>query len=75
MVPDENEYMFLKRQLLDQPTINQHRRAKRTATTMNYDNFDPNIDPLVKAHLLRRKQRANSTILHLKYAQRFPQHS
>lgn len=33
--------------LLDQATINEHRRTGRIAKTMDYNNFHSNIDPLV----------------------------
>jgi hypothetical protein len=52
-------------------TINDHKRAQHIANTMNYNNFDPNIDALVQAKLLKRQQQASSIILHYTYEQRF----
>ena len=43
---DENEFQFLRRQLLD------HRRAARTAKTMDYNNFPPNVDPLMERKII-----------------------
>jgi hypothetical protein len=71
MIHDENEYLILRRRLLDQATINQHRRAARIANTIDYNNIPSNIDPLIKAKLLKRRDRANSIIIHYTHEKRF----
>ena len=38
---------------------------------MDYNNFPSNIDPLVKAKLLKRRERTNSIILHYTHEKRF----
>ncbi len=53
MIHDENEFLLLRCQLLDQAAIDEHRRAGRIAQTMDYNNFPPNLDPLMKAKLLK----------------------
>ncbi|CAF1366004.1 unnamed protein product [Adineta ricciae] len=63
MIHDENEFLLLHHHLLNQTTLNQHRRANRIAQTMDYNNFPPDIDPLVKEKLLKRRDRANSIII------------
>jgi hypothetical protein len=60
--------------LLDQPTIREHRRAPCIAKNMDYNNFDPNIQTLIKLMLLKRQQRANSIILHYTHEQHFSHH-
>ena len=49
----ENEFQFLCHQPTKQATMHEHRRAARIAKTMDYDDFPTNIDPLVKAKLLK----------------------
>jgi hypothetical protein len=71
MIHDENEFLFLRPQLLDQAPTNEHRRAVRLANTTDYNNFPPNIHPLVKAKLLKQQERANSILLHYTHEKRF----
>jgi len=71
MIHDENEFLLLRRQLFNQPTVNEHRRAARIAKNIDYNNFDPNIDPLVKEKLLKRRERANYMLLHYTHEKRF----
>ena len=71
MIHDDNEFQFLCHQLMKQATIHEHRRAARIARTMHYEAIPPNTDPLVKAKLLKRQQRAKSVILHYTHEQRF----
>lgn len=71
MIHDENEFLLLRRQLLDQASVHEHRRATRLAQMFDYDNFPSNIDSLVKTKLLKRKERANSVILHYTYEKTF----
>ena len=71
MMHDENEFLLLRRQLLDQASVHEHQRAARIAETMDYNNFPPNIDPLVKEKLFKRRDRANSIILHYTHEKRF----
>ena len=56
MIHDQNEFLFLCHQLLDQATSHEHRRSARIAKTMDYNNFHLNIDPLVKAQLLKPQE-------------------
>jgi hypothetical protein len=71
MIHDENEFLFLRRQLLDQPSINEHRRAARIAQQFDYEKTYPNLHPLVAAKLLKRRERANSIFLHYTHEKRF----
>jgi hypothetical protein len=71
MIHDENEFLLLRRQLLNQNSMHEHRRAARIAQTMDYEAIPVNIDPLVKAKLLKRRDRAKSVILHYTHEQRF----
>ena len=71
MIHDENEFLLLRRQLLNQNSMHEHRRAARIARTMDYEAIPPNVDPLVKAKLLKRRERAKSVILHYTHEQRF----
>ena len=71
MIHDENEFQFLRHQLMKEVTIHEHRRAARIAKTMDYDDIPANVHPLVKAKLLKRRQRAKSIILHYTHEQRF----
>ena len=71
MIHDENEFQFLRHQLMKQATMHEYRRAARTAKTMNYDDFPANVHPLVKAKLVKRRERAKSVILHRTHEQRF----
>ena len=71
MIHNENEFLLLRRQLLDQVTVNEHQRAARIAQMMDYNNFPSNIDPLVKEKLLKRREQANTILLHYTYEKRF----
>jgi hypothetical protein len=71
MIHDENEFLFLRRQLLDQPSTNEHRRAARIAQQFDYKKSYPNLHPLVEAKLLKRRERANSVFLHYTHEKRF----
>ena len=71
MIHDENEFLLLHRQLMKETTVHEHRRAVRIARAMDYDDPPTNINPLVKAKLLKRRERAKSIILHYTYEQRF----
>ncbi|CAF1355536.1 unnamed protein product [Didymodactylos carnosus] len=72
MMHDENKFLLVRRQLLDQVTTEEHRQAARIAQMFDYDNFPPTIDPLVKSKLLKRQQRANAIFLYYTYEKRFP---
>ena len=71
MIHDENEFLFLRRQLLDQPSIHEHKRASRIAQQFDYNASYSNLDPLVEAKLLKRRDRANSIFLRYTYEKRF----
>jgi hypothetical protein len=71
MIHDENEFLLLRRQLLDQPTIHEHKRAARIAQQFDYEKSYPNLHPLVEAKLLKRRERANSIFLHYTHEKRF----
>ena len=72
MIHDENEFFLIRRQLLDQATVDdEHRRAARIPQTFDYDNLPANLDPLVKAKLLKRRERANSIFVHYTHEKRF----
>ena len=71
MIHDENEFLLLRCQLIKQTTVHEHRRAARIARTLDYEAIPANIDPLVKAKLLKRQQRAKAMILHYTHEQRF----
>ncbi len=62
MIHDENEFLSLRRQLLDQATVLEYRRAVHIAQIIDYNNLPPTIDPLVKAKLLKRRERANVSL-------------
>ena len=71
MIHNENEFLFLRRQLLDQPTIHEHKRATRLAQQFDYNKSYLNLPPLVEAKLLKRQERANSIFLHYTHEKRF----
>lgn len=71
MIHDENQYNFLRRQILAISTRSEHARANRIASQMNYDQIPSTIDPLVKAKLLKRQQKEKSLIVHYTYERRF----
>jgi hypothetical protein len=71
MIHDENEYHFLRRQILAISTKSEHARANRIASQMDYNQISSTIDPLVKAKLLKRQQTWKSIILHYTYERRF----
>jgi hypothetical protein len=64
MIHDENEYDLLRRQILAISTKSEHARANRIASQMD-------IDPLVKAKLLKRQQKEKSIIVHYTYERLF----
>ncbi|KAF9758288.1 hypothetical protein NGRA_3160, partial [Nosema granulosis] len=47
------------------------RQAASIAKTFDFNHFPPDIDPLVKAKLLKRRERTNSIILHCTHEKRF----
>ena len=55
MIHDQNEFLFIRRQLLDETSVGEHQRAACLAQKFNYDYIPTNIDPLVKEKLLKRK--------------------
>ncbi|CAF1185380.1 unnamed protein product [Rotaria sordida] len=55
----------------DETTFNEHRRVARIAKTIDYNNIPSNIDPLIKAKLLKRRERANSIIIHYTHERHF----
>ena len=71
MIHDENEFQFLRHQLMKQATMHEHIRAARIAKTMDYNDFPANVHSLVKEKLLKRRERAKSVILHYTHEQRF----
>jgi hypothetical protein len=71
MIHDENEYHYLRRQILAISTKSEHARANRIASQMDYNQIPSTIDPLVKAKLLKRKQKEKSNIIHYTYERRF----
>jgi hypothetical protein len=71
MIHDENEYHFLRRQILSISTTSEHARANRIASQMDYNQIPSTIDPLVKAKLLHRQQKEKSIIVHYTYERRF----
>jgi hypothetical protein len=71
MIHDENEYHFLRRQILAISTKSEHARANRIASQMDYNQINSTIDPLVKAKLLKRQQKGKSIIVHYTYERRF----
>lgn len=52
MIHDANEYAFLRQRLLNQPSIDENQRAARLAKQHNFQEFDFNIDPLIKQQTL-----------------------
>ncbi|CAF1507917.1 unnamed protein product [Didymodactylos carnosus] len=71
MIHDENEFSIIRCRLLDATSVQEHQRAARLAEQFNFVDIPPNIDPLVKEKLLKRKERADSIIIHYTYEQRF----
>ena len=71
MIHDVNEYLLLRQQLLNETTVTEYRRAARIAQNIDYNNIPPNTDPLIKAKLLKRKERADCILLHYTYEKQF----
>ncbi|CAF4187077.1 unnamed protein product, partial [Adineta steineri] len=71
MIHDENEFLLLRRQLLGEATVTQHRRATRLAKTIDYNNIPTDLDPLIKEKLIKRRDKVNSIIVHYKHEKRF----
>jgi len=71
MIHDENDYHFLRLQILALSTKSEHARANRIASQMDYNQIPSNIDPLVKTKLLKRQQKEKSIIVHYTYERRF----
>ena len=53
MIHNENEFLILRRQLIDQATVHEHKRAARI-----------DIDSLVREKSVKRQQRAHSIIIY-----------
>ncbi|CAF4356299.1 unnamed protein product, partial [Adineta steineri] len=70
-IHDENEFLLLRRQLLGEATVTQHRRATRLAKTIDYNNIPTDLDPLIKEKLIKRRDKVNSIIVHYKHEKRF----
>ena len=74
MIHDENGYLFLCGQLLNQPTPNEHTRASRIASQMDHTHPNTSNDPLVNSKLLKRQQYTkllNPSIIHYTHKKRF----
>ncbi|CAF1531369.1 unnamed protein product [Adineta steineri] len=71
MIHDENEFLILRRQLLGEATVTEHRRATRLAKTIDYNNIPTDLDPLIKEKLIKRRDKVNSIIVHYKHEKRF----
>ena len=70
-ISDENVYLSSRRQVLAISTASEHARANRIASQMDYNEVKTTTDPLVKAKLLRRRQKERSIILHYTHERRF----
>jgi hypothetical protein len=71
MIHDANEYALLRQRLLNQPSVDEHKRAARLAQQYNFQDFDFNIDPLVKEKILKRREKEKSIFLHYTREKRF----
>ncbi|CAF1194177.1 unnamed protein product [Adineta ricciae] len=71
MIHDENEFLLLRQQLLDETTVTQDRRAAHVTKNIDYNNIPTSTDPSIREKLLKRKERNNSILLHHAHEKRF----
>lgn len=71
MILDENEFLLIRHQLIDQTSIPEHQRAARLVQMFDYNKIPMNIDPLVEEKLLQRKEKGNAMILHYTFEKRY----
>jgi hypothetical protein len=74
MIHDENEYHSLRQQLLSEPTMNEHVRASRVASQIDFNTRNLPTDLLVQSKLIKRQQRASTLkplIVHYTHEKQF----
>ena len=67
MIHDAYDFLLVYGRLLGQASVHEYQRAVRMTHTMDCTNFSFAIDPLVEVKLLKRRERANSIIIHYMY--------
>jgi hypothetical protein len=71
MITTENDFTFIRRILLDKPTIPEYQLAERIAKSINTTGSEQEVDnPLVKARLNKRSKFDTNTIIHYTYEKR-----
>jgi hypothetical protein len=70
MISSENDFYFIRRTLLNKPTISQYQIASRIAKTINVDCQEEVDDPLVKARLGKQNKYDTNLIIHYTHEKR-----
>ena len=71
MIHDANEYVLLRQRLLNQPSIDENKRAAHLAKQYNLQEFEFGIDPLIKQQILKRREKEKSIFMHYTHEKRF----
>ena len=74
MIYDENEYIQLRNQILNQPTTTEHASASQIASQMDCNDSHASFEPLVKSKLIKRQKQDYSLypeIIHYNHEQRY----
>ncbi len=64
MITSENDFAFIRRTLLDKPTIPEYAIASRIAKSINVDSDEKVDNPLVKARLGKSTKFDTNIIIH-----------
>ena len=70
MINTENDYAFIRRSLLNKPTIPEYQIASRIAKTIHVDGKAEVDNPLVKARLGKQSKFDTNLIIHYTYEKR-----
>jgi hypothetical protein len=71
MITTENDFTFIRRILLDKPTIPEYQLAERIAKSINTTGSEQEVDnPLVKARLNKRSKFDTNIIIHYTFEKR-----
>jgi hypothetical protein len=70
MITTENDFAFIRRILLDKPTIPEHQLAARIVKSLNADSKEEVDNPLVKARLQKLSKFDTNLLIYYTYEKR-----
>ena len=71
MITNENDFAFIRRSILNKPTIPEYQIASRIAKSVNVNSEEKVDNPLVKARLGKQMKFDTNLIIHYTHEKRF----